>query len=179
MDKATVSNSAVGNSNRGVSNNGAGDGNRGSMSNNRAGMGNNRGGNSGSVSGGARVGDLSDVAAVSVGVVVDSLDAAVGEGDAVGTGGDVAIPLLLLVELGTAVVVSYAIVVGVDGRGVRVDGSSGVHNGSVVDKGGGVDDGSGVNHGSNSGVSKMAKLGHAGGHNTGQDDANSLNIFKH
>ena len=60
------------------------------------------------------VAHVSHVAAVSVGnVVVDVLDPAVGQRHAVGAGGGVAVPLLLLPEVGAAVVVGHAVLVGV------------------------------------------------------------------
>ena len=71
------------------------------------------------------VGDLGNVAAVSVGGVGDGLGPAVGQGHGVGAGGGVAVTVLLLAEVGAAVVVVDGVLVGVD-RGLVVHGLGGV-----------------------------------------------------
>jgi hypothetical protein len=79
---------------------------------------------------------VGDVAAVSVvHLIVDRLQATVGQGDRVGAGGGVAVPLLTGVDLHAAVVVVHGVVVGVHGRLVvgrswGVGGSRGVAGGS-------------------------------------------------
>merc|ERR1711949_60100 len=68
---------------------------------------------SGAVAGLAGVGHVLDDAVAVVGVG-DGLHAAVGQVDGVAAGGGVSVPLLLLGEVGAAVVVGHAVVVGVD-----------------------------------------------------------------
>ena len=81
----------------------------------------NRLGGSGSVGGNALVGHIGDVTAVSVGGVIgDDLGSAVGESNPVGSGGGVSVPLLVLGEVSAAIVVGYAVLVGVGGGGVVV-----------------------------------------------------------
>ena len=85
--------------------------NDGSGNNSGAGVGDNSDG--GSVLGGSGVADVLDDA-VSVVRVGHGLDPAVGEVDGVAAGGGVSVPLLGLGEGGSAVVISHAVVVGVD-----------------------------------------------------------------
>ena len=100
-------------------------------------------GGSGSIGGHALVGHVGDVATVSIShVVVDVLDPAVGQGHPVGAAGGVAVTLLVLTEVGAAVVVGHAVLVGVDGGAV----------------GGGVGGGGGVGH-SNRGVGDDRSVG--------------------
>ena len=102
------------------------------------GVGNNWGvgnGGSGSIGGNSLVGHFGDVAAVGVShVVVDVLDPAVGQGHPVGAAGGVAVTLLVLTEVGAAVVVGHAVLVGVDGGAVGgVGGGVGHSNRGVGD----------------------------------------------
>jgi hypothetical protein len=72
----------------------------------------------GGVGGLTSIDNISHVAAVGVGhLVVDGLEAAVGEGHRVGAAGGVAVTVLTSVDL-YAVVVVHGVVVGVDGRGI-------------------------------------------------------------
>merc|ERR1719187_2403459 len=72
-----------------------------------------------SVVGNAFIGDFSNIATVGIGsVVADHLGSAVRESNSVGSRGGVAISLLLLVELGSAVVISNTILVSIDSRPV-------------------------------------------------------------
>merc|ERR1719237_1049309 len=93
----------------------------------------------------ARVGDLSDVTINVVGVVVDSLDTAVGKIDRVGSLNNTgAIVALGLAEGSAGVVVGNAIVVGVGGDLSQIANSvdsdrGGVGNGGGVDNRGSVD----------------------------------------
>ena len=96
------------------------------------GMGNNT--NSGAVGGLPGVADVLDDA-VSVVRVGHGLDPAVGEVDGVAAGGGVPVPLLGLGEGGSAVVVSHAVVVGVDWGLSQV--SSGVTRGGGNNHAGG------------------------------------------
>ena len=93
------------------------------------GVGNNWGvgnGGSGSIGGNSLVGHFGDVAAVGVShVVVDVLDPAVGQGHPVGAAGGVAVTLLVLTEVGAAVVVGNAVLVGVNGGAVSGVGGGG------------------------------------------------------
>ena len=93
---------------------------------------------SGSVLGGSGVADVLDDA-VSVVRVGHSLDSAVGEVDGVAAGGGVSVPLLGLGEGGSAVVISHAVVVGVDwGLGEVTGGvTSGGGNNDASGEGGG------------------------------------------
>ena len=105
------------------------------------GVGNNWGvgnGGSGSIGGNSLVGHFGDVAAVGVShVVVDVLDPAVGQGHPVGAAGGVAVTLLVLTEVGAAVVVGNAVLVGVNGGAVGgVGGSGGVGDNRGVAKDG-------------------------------------------
>jgi len=105
-------------------------------------VGNNGVGNSGRVLGLSGVGHLGDVAVNVVGVVGDSLDAAVGEVDRVGSGHNTgAVVGLGLAESSLGVVIGNTVVVGVGGDLSKV--SSGVASRGSVDgmghKGGGVD----------------------------------------
>ena len=87
------------------------------------------GGGSGGVLGLAGVGHISNITAVGVGnLVVDSLQSAVGKGDAVRAGGGVPVSVLSGLEVGTGVVVGNGVVVGVHG-GLVVFGLSGVVGG--------------------------------------------------
>ena len=100
----------------------------------------------------SRVGDIGDVAGVGVGnVVPHSLDAAVGESHGVLAVGGVAIPGLVLLEVGAGVVV-------VDGVGVVVDGGAVLVGGAGV--GGGVGgNGAGRGGGGGSGQEKNSGEG--------------------
>merc|ERR1719187_757895 len=70
-----------------------------------------------SVVGNAFIGNLSNIATVGISsVVVDHLGSAVRESNSVGSRGGVAISLLLLVELGSAVVISNAVLISIDSR---------------------------------------------------------------
>ena len=92
----------------------------------------------GSVLGGAGVADVLDDA-VSVVRVGHGLDPAVGEVDGVAAGGGVSVPLLGLGEGGSAVVISHAVVVGVDwGLGEVTSGvtGGGGHNNASGEGGG-------------------------------------------
>merc|ERR1719244_960486 len=72
-----------------------------------------------SVVGNSLVGDFSNIATVGISsVVADHLGSAVRESNSVGSRGGVAISLLLLVELGSAVVISNTILVSIDSRPV-------------------------------------------------------------
>ena len=91
-------------------------GDDGSVGNNRSVVGGAVVSRSRTVGGHALVGHVGDVAAVGIGhVVVDVLHPAVGQSHSVGAAGGVAVPLLLLTEVGAAVVVGNAVLVGVDG----------------------------------------------------------------
>jgi len=95
----------------------------------------------------AIIGDLSDVTAVGVGVVVDVLGPAVGEVDRVGALGVTGtVAALSGVEVGSRVVVSHSVVVGVGGDLIRVDFSNSVSDrGGMVGRGG-VDHRGGMDH---------------------------------
>merc|ERR1711887_431613 len=72
-----------------------------------------------SVVGNSLVGNFSNIATVGISsVVADHLGSAVRESNSVGSRGGVAISLLLLVELGSAVVISNTILVSIDSRPV-------------------------------------------------------------
>ena len=89
-------------------------------------------GHSNGVLGSAIVGDLSDVSSVVIGVVVDVLDPAVGEGDRVrALTGACAIVGLSGVEVGVGVVVSNGVVVGEGGDFIGVNLSGVVGRGGV------------------------------------------------
>ena len=114
------------------------------------GVGNNVGGSvsnhgSGSVVGLARVGDLGNVTALSVGVVGHGLGPAVGQGHGVLTAGGVAVTVLVLGKFGAGVVVGHAVLVGVDGGLVGVDlrGVGRGVGGGVLGHGGGGQEGKG------------------------------------
>ena len=106
--------------------------------------------------GSSRVGDLSDVAVIVVGVVVDSLDTAVRKVDRVGSLNNTgAIVALGLAEGSARVLVSHSIVVGVGGDLSKVGGSIAnsvvgnrgmVNNRGMVDHRGGMDQGCGMGH---------------------------------
>ena len=92
----------------------------------------------GSVLGGAGVADVLDDA-VSVVRVGHGLDPAVGKVDGVAAGGGVSVPLLGLGEGGSAVVISHAVVVGIDwGLGEVTSGvtGGGGHNNASGEGGG-------------------------------------------
>ena len=131
------SNGSMGNSNRGMSNDRSGN-NRG-MSNhgtgNHRGMGNDRTSNNGvgnldwsrSIGRNSLIGDLSNISAVGISsVVVDNLGSAIRKSNSVGSRGGISISALLLVEVGSAVVISYSILVRIDSRGILIDGGRGV-----------------------------------------------------
>ena len=103
---------------------------------NRGGVGDNS--DSGAVLGGSGVADVLDDA-VSVVRVGHCLDPAVGEVDSVAARGGVSVPLLGLGEGGSAVVISHAVVVGVDwGLGEVTGGvTSGGGNNNAGREGGG------------------------------------------
>ena len=142
---------SVGNHGGGVGNNHGAVGNHGGVH----GVGNHGGGvdsvgghaDSGAVAGLAGVGHVLDDAVAVVGVG-DGLHAAVGQVDGVAAGGGVAVPLLLLGEVGAAVVVSHAVVVGVDrglgqvAGGVASGGGGDHHSGGQ--SGGGGEEGGGA-----------------------------------
>merc|ERR550519_2213273 len=70
-----------------------------------------------SVVGNAFIGNLSNIATVGISsVVVDHLGSAVRESNSVGSRGGVAISLFILAELGSAVVISNAVLVSIDSR---------------------------------------------------------------
>ena len=79
--------------------------------------------------------DVSDIPGVSVSnIVSDNLSAAVGEGHTVLALGGIAVPVLVLAKIGTRVVVSNCILVGIDSWGVGWGsvggrGSSGIGGG--------------------------------------------------
>ena len=114
------------------------------------GVGNNWGvgnGGSGSIGGNSLVGHFGDVAAVGVShVVVDVLDPAVGQGHPVGAAGGVAVTLLVLPEVGTAVVVGHAVLVGVDG-GLVVVAAAVTVTGNTAGGGKGLSESGADNHG--------------------------------
>ena len=92
-------------------------------------------GHSNGVLGSAIVGDLSHVAVVAVGVVVDMLGPAVGEVDGVGALGiSLTVAGLGSVEVGVGIVVSYGVLVGV-GQNLISIGLSVVGSGCVVGRG--------------------------------------------
>ena len=73
------------------------------------------------VLGNALVADISNISTIGVGNAVgDNLGAAVRKGNAVRSGGSVPVPLLILGEVGTGVVVSDSVLIGVDSRGNRL-----------------------------------------------------------
>ena len=128
-----------------VSNDGGnGDGADSVGNNSGAGVGDNSGAgvgdnsDSGAVLGGSGVADVLDDA-VSVVRVGHGLDPAVGEVDGVAARGGVSVPLLGLGEGGSAVVISHAVVVGVDwGLGEVTSGvTSGGGNNNAGREGGG------------------------------------------
>ena len=81
--------------------------------------------NSIAIDGDPIIGDICDIPTVCIShVVVDVLDPAVGEGHPVGAGGGVTLSLLLLSEVGAAVVIGDSILVGVVGRLLMVATSS-------------------------------------------------------
>ena len=91
-----------------------------------------------SVLGGSSVGDILDDS-VSVVGVGHGLNSAVGEVDGVAAGGGVSVPLLGLGEVSSAVVISHAVVVGVDwGLGEVTSGvtGGGGHNNASGEGGG-------------------------------------------
>ena len=93
------------------------------------------------VLGNAFVADISDISTIGVGNAVgDNLGAAVRKGNAVRSGGSVPVPLLVLGEVGTGVVVSDSVLIGVDSRGNRllVGWCGVVGRGRVVHRGWGV-----------------------------------------
>ena len=104
--------------------------------------------------GSSRVGDLSDVAIIVVGMVVDSLDTAVRKVDRIGSLNNTgAIVALGLAEGSARVLVSHSIVVGVGGDLSKVGGSIAnsvvgnrgmVNNRGMVDHRGGMDQGCGM-----------------------------------
>ena len=106
--------------------------------------------------GSPRVGDISDVAVIVVGVVVDSLDTAVRKVDRIGSLNNTgAIVALGLAEGSARVLVSHSIVVGVGGDLSKVGGSIAnsvvsnrgmVNNRGMVDHRGGMDQGCGMSH---------------------------------
>merc|ERR1712055_592300 len=80
-------------------------------------MGNSRVGRGRSVVGNSLVGNFSNIATVGIsGVVVDHLGSAVRESNSVGSRGGVAISLLILAELGSAVVISNAVLISIGSR---------------------------------------------------------------
>merc|ERR1712180_391554 len=98
------SNGSVGNSN-------------GSMGNNGSSMGNNR---TRSIGGNSFVGDLSNISTVGISsVVADNLGSAIGKSYSVGSSGGISISALILIKVGSTVVISNSILVGVD-RGVII-----------------------------------------------------------
>jgi len=98
------------------------------------------------------VGHISNITVVVVGVVGHMLDSAVGKVDGVRSSNNtVAVIVLLLLESGTAVVISHGVGVLVGrGLGQVVSDIAGLHGGvvsrGVVDNGGGGIGGGGVNH---------------------------------
>ena len=81
--------------------------------------------NSMSIGGDSFIGDISYIPTVCIShMVVDVLDPAVGEGHPVGARGGVAVSLLLLPEVGAAVVIGHSILVGVVGGLLMVATSS-------------------------------------------------------
>merc|ERR1719402_572150 len=89
-----------------------------------------------SVMGNAFIGNLSNIATVGIGsVVVDHLGSAVRESNSVGSRSGVAISLLLLTELGSAVVISNTVLVSIDSRLV-ISGLRSVARGSGHAEGG-------------------------------------------
>jgi len=132
-------------------------------------MGNSNGGSGNRVGGLSGVGDFSDVAVNVVGVVVDSLDAAVGEVDGVGAGpGSGAVVGLSSGEPGSRVVVGDSVLVGEGGDLVGVH-LSGVSRGSM---GNSVDNWGMVGRGS---VDHRGGMDHRGGvDNRGVDHRSSM-----
>ena len=87
------------------------------------------------------VADISDVSTIGIGnAVCDNLGAAVRKGNAVRSGGSVPVPLLVLGKVGTRVVVSDSVLIGIDSRGNRllVGWCGVVGRGRVVNRGRGV-----------------------------------------
>ena len=80
----------------------------------------------------SRVAHISDISALSIDGVGDSLDTAVGKVDRVGSCGGVSVTGLSSVEGGLGVVVGYGIVVGVHRGLVRVSWGSMVSRGSMI-----------------------------------------------
>ena len=121
---------------RGMDSNGSMDQDRLGMSNKRS-MDKSRlsvdGGRS--VVGNSLIADISNITTVGISnVVVDHLGPAVRKSYSVGSTGGVAISLLILTKLGSTVVISHAILVGIDGRLV-IGGLRSVARGSGHAKG--------------------------------------------
>merc|ERR1719209_2769892 len=88
-----------------------------------------------SVVGNSLIADISNISTVGISnVVVDHLGPAVRKSHSVGSTGGVAVSLLILTKLGSTVVISHAILVGIDGRLV-IGGLRGVARGSGHAKG--------------------------------------------
>ena len=115
----------------------------GSMDQDRLGMSNNRSMDKSmlsvdrgrSVVGNSLIADISNISTVGISnVVVDHLGPAVRKSHSVGSTGGVAVSLLILTKLGSTVVISHAILVGIDSRLV-IGGLRSVARGSGHAKG--------------------------------------------
>merc|ERR1719219_1002317 len=97
------------------------------------------------VSRSSRVLDISNISTISIiNLVVDSLDSAIGESNRVGSSGGISITVLSSMELGSRVVISNGIFIGIHGRAIifrLLVGSSMVNRGMVDNRGSMVDNG--------------------------------------
>merc|ERR1712180_391555 len=113
------------NSNRAVGNKRSSMGNNWGMSNSNRSMGNNGWGMSNSsmsIGGNTFIGDFSNISTDSISsVVVDMLDSAIRKSYSVGSSGGVSISLFLRAKVGSTVVISNSVLVGIHSRTI-IDG---------------------------------------------------------
>merc|ERR1719430_1594685 len=111
------------------------------MGNNRSSMGNNR---SRSIGGNSFVGDFSNISTDSISsVVVDMLDSAIRKSYSVGSSGGISISLFLRAKVGSTVVISNSVLVGIHSRTIidgfrsipRVGRQGSAHKGGEKDSG--------------------------------------------